>query len=75
VTITGLAFGGLLAGAVLTESVFSWPGVGRWSTLAILRADAGGILGFTQLTAVIYVMANLIVDVIYAALDPRIRLE
>jgi ABC-type dipeptide/oligopeptide/nickel transport system permease component len=75
VTVTGLAFGGLLAGAVLTESVFSWPGVGRWSTLAILRAGAGGILGFTQLTAVIYVLANLIVDVIYAALDPRIRLE
>jgi ABC-type dipeptide/oligopeptide/nickel transport system permease component len=75
VTVTGLAFGGLLAGAVLTESVFSWPGIGRWSTLAILRADAGGILGFTQLTAVIYVLGNLIVDVIYAALDPRIRLE
>jgi len=74
VTITGLAFGGLLAGAVLTESVFSWPGVGRWSTSAILRADAGGILGFTQLIAAIYVLANLIVDLIYVALDPRIRL-
>ena len=75
VTVTGLVFGGLLAGAVLTESVFSWPGIGRWSTLAILRADAGGILGFTQLTAVVYVLANLVVDLIYAAIDPRIRLE
>jgi peptide/nickel transport system permease protein len=74
VTVTGIAFGGLLAGAVLTESVFSWPGMGRWSTLAIQRADIAGIIGFTQLTAVIYVLANLLVDLIYAALDPRIKL-
>jgi peptide/nickel transport system permease protein len=74
VTVAGLAFGGLLSGAVLTETVFAWPGVGRWSTQAILTSDIGGIMGFTLLIAIIYVLANLIVDVLYAILDPRIRL-
>ena len=74
VTITGLAFGGLLAGAVLTETVFSWPGIGRWATGAILTDDIGAIMGFTLLIAVVYVLANLIVDLIYVALDPRIKL-
>jgi len=73
VTVTGIAFGGLLAGAVLTETVFSWPGVGRWSTSAILRTDFAAIMGFTILVAVVYVTVNLVVDVLYAALDPRIR--
>jgi ABC-type dipeptide/oligopeptide/nickel transport system permease component len=74
VTVSGLAFGGLLAGAVLTETVFSWPGVGRWSTGAILRDDIASIMGFMILVSVIYVLANLLVDLLYAALDPRIRL-
>lgn len=74
VTVAGLAFGGLLSGAVLTESIFSWPGIGRWSTQAILTSDIGGIMGFALLTAIIYVLVNLIVDILYAALDPRVRL-
>jgi peptide/nickel transport system permease protein len=74
VTVAGLAFGGLLAGAVLTETVFSWPGVGRWSTGAILRDDIASIMGFMILISAIYVLANLLVDLLYAALDPRIRL-
>ena len=74
VTVTGLAFGGLLAGAVLTETVFAWPGMGRWATGAILTDDVGAIMGFTLLIAVVYVLANLIVDLIYAGLDPRIKL-
>lgn len=74
VTVTGLAFGGLLSGAVLTETVFAWPGVGRWAVDAILRDDVATIMGFTLLISVIYVMANLIVDLLYTALDPRIRL-
>jgi peptide/nickel transport system permease protein len=74
VTVAGLAFGGLLAGAVLTETVFNWPGMGRWSTSAILRDDIAAIMGFTLVIAVVYVFANLIVDLMYAALDPRIRL-
>ena len=74
-TVVGLSFGGLLGGAVLTESIFSWPGLGQWSAQSTLRNDWASILGFTLLTAVIYVLANLIVDVMYAHLDPRVRLE
>jgi peptide/nickel transport system permease protein len=73
-TVVGLSFGGLLGGAVLTETIFSWPGLGRWSTRAVLANDANSILGFTLLTAFVYVIANLVVDVLYAYLDPRVRL-
>ena len=74
VTVAGLAFGGLLAGAVLTETVFSWPGVGRWSTSAIVRDDIASIMGFMLIIAIVYMLANLIVDLLYAWIDPRIRL-
>jgi ABC-type dipeptide/oligopeptide/nickel transport system permease component len=73
VTVIGLAFGGLMTGAVLTETIFSWPGVGRWSTRAILNSDIPSINAFTLLVAFIFVGANLIVDLVYGALDPRIR--
>ncbi len=73
VTVIGLAFGGLMTGAVLTETIFSWPGLGRWSTRAILTSDIPSINAFTLLVAFIFVAANLIVDLVYGALDPRIR--
>ena len=73
-TVVGLSFGSLLGGAVLTESIFSWPGLGRWSASSITRMDSASILGFCLLVAFIYVMVNLIVDVLYAYLDPRVRL-
>ena len=73
-TVIGLSFGGLLGGAVLTETVFSWPGLGQWAAQAAMNLDTAAIMGFTLLTAVIYVLANLIVDVVYAYLDPRVRL-
>lgn len=73
-TVVGLSFGGLLGGAVLTESIFSWPGLGRWSTSAILTNDSASILGFVLIVAIIYVIANLVVDILYAYLDPRVRL-
>jgi peptide/nickel transport system permease protein len=73
VTVIGLAFGGLLSGAVLTETIFNWPGVGRWATRAILNSDIAAINGFTLLVAFIFVIANLIVDITYGVLDPRIR--
>lgn len=60
--------------AVITETIFQWPGLGRWSAEALLSLDRAVIMGFTILTAVIYVLVNLVVDVIYAYLDPRIRL-
>lgn len=74
VTVVGLSFGGLLGGAVLTETVFTWPGLGAWSAQAALNLDTAGIMGFVLLTAVIYVLSNLIVDLTYAYLDPRVRL-
>jgi peptide/nickel transport system permease protein len=74
-TIIGLAFGGLLAGAVLTETIFYWPGLGMWSVAALLQNDWASILGFTILIAIVYVMTNLLVDLLYAYLDPRVRLE
>ena len=73
VTVIGLAFGGLMTGAVLTETIFSWPGLGRWATTAILVSDMAAINGFVLLVAFIFVSANLIVDLTYGALDPRIR--
>lgn len=74
VTVVGLSFGGLLGGAVLTETIFVWPGLGNWSAQAALNLDVAGIMGFTMLTAIIYVLANLMVDITYAYLDPRVRL-
>jgi len=73
VTVIGLAFGGLITGAVLTETIFNWPGLGRWAVRAILNADMAAINGFTLLVAFIFVIANFIVDMIYGVLDPRIR--
>ncbi len=73
VTVIGLAFGSLISGAVLTETIFSWPGLGKWAVGAILTSDMAAITGFTLLVALIFVSANLLVDLVYGALDPRIR--
>ncbi|MCG7841164.1 MAG: ABC transporter permease, partial [Methanomassiliicoccales archaeon] len=73
-TVIGLAFGGLLGGAVLTESIFYWPGLGRWSANSIRVLDSTSVIGFCLLVAFIYVIVNLAVDVMYAYLDPRVRL-
>jgi ABC-type dipeptide/oligopeptide/nickel transport system permease component len=74
-TVTGLAFGGLLGGAILTETIYQWPGIGLWSTRAITSQDPAGIMGFSLLIGIIYVLTNLIVDLAYAYLDPRVKLE
>lgn len=73
-TVIGLAFGSLLSGAVLTETIFQWPGLGRWSTNAIVAFDTTSIMAFTLLVALIYLIGNLVVDVAYSILDPRVRL-
>lgn len=75
VTIIGLSLGALLSGAVLTESIFLLPGVGRTLFEAIQARDYIVVQAFTLVTAVLYVVINLIVDVSYAYLDPRIRLR
>ena len=73
VTVIGLAFGSLITGAVLTETIFNWPGLGKWAVRAIFSSDLAAINGFTLLVAFIFVSANLIVDLVYGVLDPRIR--
>lgn len=73
-TVVGLTFGGLLSGAVLTETIFAWPGLGRWSTQAIGAADTNSIMAFTLFVTVIYLTANFIVDIAYSIIDPRVRL-
>ena len=73
VTVLGLQFGILLGGAVLTETVFAWPGVGRLLVDAILRRDYPVVQGTVMLLALLFVMINLVVDIIYAVLDPRIH--
>jgi len=75
VTIAGLQFGGMLSGAVITETVFSRPGIGRLMVSAILWKDFRLAQGAILLTAVSFVLVNLMVDVSYARLDPRIRYE
>jgi ABC-type dipeptide/oligopeptide/nickel transport system permease component len=73
VTVVGLQFGGLMSGAVVTETVFARPGVGRLALQGVVERDFPLVQGFVLLTGVAYVCTNLLVDVIYGALDPRIH--
>ncbi len=73
VTTIGVTFGSLLSGAVLTETIFSWPGLGRYATSSAISLDFPAVMGVTLLAALVYTIANLIVDVGYHWLDPRIR--
>jgi len=74
ITIIGLSFAGLLTGAVLTETVFAWPGLGSWVVQAILTTDSASVQGFVILSGIIYVFLNLAVDILYTLIDPRITL-
>jgi peptide/nickel transport system permease protein len=73
VTIIGLSYGSLLAGAVLTESIFAWPGIGRYAFLASTSQDFPAIMGVSMVIAMIYVGVNFVVDILYFFLDPRVR--
>jgi peptide/nickel transport system permease protein len=74
VTVLGLQVGGLLEGAVLTETVFGWPGMGRFAVESIRYLDYPAVLGFTVVAATVFVVINLAVDVLYTILDPRVNL-
>jgi peptide/nickel transport system permease protein len=74
-TVIGLYFGWLLGGTVLVETVFDWPGIGLYATSAILTQDFMPIVGVTLCIGVLFVVVNLLIDVIYAALNPRVRLK
>jgi len=73
VTLGGLAYANLLTGAVLTEIVFSWPGLGRYTFQSAAVLDFPAIMAITLLVAVIYLVINLLTDLSYALLDPRVR--
>jgi dipeptide transport system permease protein len=73
VTVIGLQIGGLLAGAVLTETIFSWPGVGKWLIESISRRDYPALQGGIMLISTIVIVVNLIVDLLYGLINPRIR--
>jgi peptide/nickel transport system permease protein len=75
VTFFGIQLAGLLTGAVVTEQVFSRPGLGRVAITAITSRDFPLIQGTVLVTAIVYVLVNLVIDLSYAAFDPRIRYE
>ena len=72
-TIIGISYGNLLVGSVLIESIFAWPGIGRYAFRASTSQDFPAIMGVSILIASIYVMVNFIVDILYYSIDPRIR--
>jgi peptide/nickel transport system permease protein len=73
ITVMGLQFGGLLGGAVMTETVFAWPGVGTMILDAILKKDFPVVLAGVVIVAVGFIIVNLVLDVLYTVLDPRLR--
>jgi peptide/nickel transport system permease protein len=73
VTVLGLAYGSLLSGAVMTETIFAWPGIGRYAYQSAVSNDFPSIMGVTFVIAIVYILVNLVVDLAYALLDPQIR--
>jgi len=72
-TVVGLQTGSLLGGAVLTETIFAWPGIGKLLVDAVVQRDIPVVQGIVMLTALLFVLINLLVDLLYAYLDPRVR--
>lgn len=73
ITVIGLSVGTLLAGAILTETIFSWPGIGKWMVDSIFRRDYPVVQGGLLLTAVMVMIVNFIVDILYGVINPKIR--
>jgi dipeptide transport system permease protein len=73
VTVIGLSISGLMAGAVLTENIFSWPGIGTWLIQSIFRRDYPALQGGVLLVSTVVILVNLLVDLLYGFIDPRIR--
>ena len=74
-TTIGITFGSLLSGAVLTETVFGWPGLGRYATTSVLNLDLPAVMGVTLVAAIVYPVVNTLVDIGYAVIDPRVRVR
>jgi peptide/nickel transport system permease protein len=75
VTVLGLELGGLIAFSVVTETVFAWPGMGKLLIDSLQRLDRPVVVAYLVITVLMFVVINLIVDLLYAALDPRVRLK
>ncbi len=73
ITVIGLSVGTLLAGAILTETIFSWPGIGKWMVESIGSRDYTAVQGGLLMIAVIVMIVNLFVDVLYGLINPKIR--
>jgi peptide/nickel transport system permease protein len=73
ITVLALSYAGLLEGAVVTETVFSWPGIGQYLTTSLMNADMNPVIGSTLLVGLIYVGLNLFADILYRLLDPRVQ--
>jgi dipeptide transport system permease protein len=73
VTVIGLSISSLLAGAVLTETIFSWPGIGKWLIDSISRRDYPALQGGVMLVSLVVIVVNMMVDLLYGAINPRIR--
>jgi peptide/nickel transport system permease protein len=74
-TTIGITFGSLLSGAVLTETIFNWPGLGRYATTSVTSLDFPAVMGVTLVAAIVYPTVNMLVDIGYHLLDPRIKLD
>jgi peptide/nickel transport system permease protein len=75
VTILGIVFGFLMAGNAVVESVFAWPGIGNYAITSLMTKDSGPIQSFVLFVAVLYVVVNFVIDMVYGLIDPRIRLD
>lgn len=75
ITVAGLAFGNLLSGTVLVENIFSWPGVGQYAYRSAINLDLPAIMGVSLFVALVYIVVNFVVDLLYGIIDPRIRLS
>ena len=74
VTVIGVSFGLLIRGQIVVELIFRWPGLGRWAADAVLRGDQATVMAFILVTSMIFLVVNLVVDVMYAYLDRRVVL-
>src|SRR5690606_18309361 len=74
-TVTGLTYGALLGGTVLTESIFGWPGLGRYAVNSILRLDFAALMGVVLVMTITFAVVNLIVDLLYTKLNPLVTLS
>ncbi len=75
ITVIGLQFGILMGGAILTETIFAWPGIGNWILNAVYARDFNAVQGGTMLVATVFVLINMVVDILYAWVNPRIKVS